>query len=347
MGIKPVYRLLYPSRIVLSLNIKIMNKSNQFIGIDISKDSFDIWFPQEGHFSFENSTKGFRSFCKNLNTSTDWCVMEATGSYYQQLATYLYSKNIIVSVINPLVIKRFIQMKLQRNKTDKSDSKMISMYASEQEIKQWKPQPEYIDQCKLLNSSIEIYYKHSTALKNKLHSLLSQGFTSGSIVRSLKRQIKCIGKEIVLLEQEIEFLIKQNAGQMLTNISSIPGIGMKTAMLLISNTNAFSGFENHKQVSSFFGIAPTERTSGSSIRGRSRISKAGNPAIRINLFLCSFTAYKANPQCRSLYIRLVDKGKSKKLALIAVSNKLLKQAFALAKSGLPFDPEYKYKYTVH
>ena len=237
-------------------------------------------------------------------------------------------------------------MKLQRNKTDKSDCRMIYLYATEQKLKAWEPEPEYINQCKLLNSSIEIYIKQSTALKNKLHSLNSQGLRSGRLVRSLNRQVKSIGKEIDFLEQEIEGLIKQNAGQMLTNISSISGIGKKTAMLLIFNTNAFSNFENHKQLRSFFGISPTERTSGSSIRGKSRISKAGNPAIRISLFLCSFTAYKTNTQCRSLYVRLVDKGKSKKLALVAVSNKLLKQAFAVAKTGLPYDPEYKYKYSV-
>ena len=189
-----------------------------------------------------------------------------------------------MSFVNPMVIKRFIQMKLQRNKTDKSDSKMIYMYATEQELQAWKPEPKYIVQCKLLNSSIEIYFKQSTALKNKLHSLQSQGFTTGSIVRSLRRQLKSITKEIALLEQEIEYLIKQNAGHMLTNISSIPGIGKKTAILLIASTNAFYSFENHKQVSSFFGIAPTERTSGSSIRGMSRISKTGNPAIRVSLF---------------------------------------------------------------
>ncbi len=324
-----------------------MNKGKQFIGIDISKDSFDVWFPDKGHFSFENSNKGFRSLYKELSTTTDWCVMEATGSYYQLLAGYLYSKSILVSVINPLVIKRFIQMKLQRNKTDKSDSKMISLYAMEQEISLWNPHPIYIDQCRLLNSSIDIYNKQSTALKNKLHSIQSQGVTNGIIVKSLKRQIKCVVKEVDLLEQEIESLIKQNAGQMLTNISSIPGIGKKTAILLISNTNAFSSFENHKQVRSFFGLAPTERTSGTSIRGKSRISKAGNPAIRVNLFLCSFSACKTNIQCRLLYNRLVDKGKSKKLALVAVSNKLLKQAFAVAKSGIPFDPEYRFSYRVH
>ena len=324
-----------------------MYKSKQFIGIDISKDSFDAWFPEKGHLCFDNSTKGFRSFNKNLNSSKDWCVMEATGSYYQQLAVYLHSNGITVSVVNPMVVKRFIQMKLQRNKTDKSDCKMIYKYATEQKLQPWEPQPEYINQCKLLNSSIEVYFKQSTALKNKLHSLQSQGYASGNIVRSLNRQIKSIGKEIVLFEQEIECLIKQNAGQMLTNISSIPGIGQKTAMLLISNTNAFSSFDTHKQVRSFFGIAPTERTSGSSIRGRSRISKAGNPAIRVNLFLCSFTACKVNSQCSSLYVRLVDKGKSKKLALVAVSNKLLKQAFAVAKSGIPYDPNYRSRLSIH
>jgi len=90
-----------------------------------------------------------------------------------------------------------------------------------------------------------------------------------------------------------------------------------------------------------FGIAPTERTSGSSIRGKSRISKTGNPAIRISLFLCSFSAFKTNAQCKAPYSRLVNKGKSKKLALIAVSNKILKQAFAVAKSGIPYDSNYR------
>ena len=100
-------------------------------------------------------------------------------------------------------------------------------------------------------------------------------------------------------------------------------------------------FENHRQLSSFFGLSPTERTSGTSIRGRSRISKAGNPKIRNYLFLCSFTASQCNPQCNALYERLAAKGKSKKLALIAVTNKLLKQAFAIAKSGICYDPGYR------
>jgi len=101
--------------------------------------------------------------------------MEATGSYHQLLARYLYDSKVIVSVVNPMVIKRFIQMKLQHNKTDKSDAKMIALYAQQQPLKVWEPDPHYIEQCKILNTNIALYFKQSTALKNKLHSLTSKG----------------------------------------------------------------------------------------------------------------------------------------------------------------------------
>lgn len=316
-----------------------MDKNSEFIGIDVSKDTFDVWSPLFGHRSIENSRKGFREFQK-LVSDNAWCVMESTGSYHQLLARYLNDKQVKVSVVNPLVVKRFIQMKLQHNKTDKSDAKMIALYAQEQPLKVWVPDPEYIEECKVLNTCIALYFKQSTALKNKLHSLESKG-SKGLVLQSLKRQIKQLQKEIRLLESQTESLIKEHEPEMLTNISSISGIGKKTAMMLISNTYAFKTFDNYKQVSAYFGLSPIERTSGSSIRGRSRISKKGNPAVRNHLFMCSFTACEYNPQCKALYERIVAKGKSKKLALIAVCNKLLKQSFAIAKSGIPYDPEYK------
>ena len=316
-----------------------MNKNTKFIGIDISKDTFDVWSEKLGYQKFQNNLAGFKNFIKSISDDA-WCVMEYTGSYYQQLALFLFEKGVNLSVINPLVIKRFIQMKLQHNKTDKSDAHMITLYAQNQSVKRWKPDPKYIEECKALNSTIALYLKQSTALKNMLHSLNSKN-QKGKIVMSLKRQIKQIQKEIILLESRIETTIKENEPEMLTNLTSISGIGKKTALMLISSTNAFNTFENHKQLSAYFGLAPAERTSGTSIKGRSRITKKGNPLIRNHLFLCSFTAYKHNPQCKALYKRIVDKGKSKKLALIAVCNKLLKQAFAVAKSGIPYDPYYK------
>lgn len=126
-----------------------------------------------------------------------------------------------------------------------------------------------------------------------------------------------------------------------TRIKSIPGLGRKTAILLIVATNGFKDFESSKQVSSYFGLAPHERSSGSSVKGKAHIGKNGHPLVRNHLFLCSFTACMYNPQCKALFERIVAKGKSKKLALVAVSNKLIKQAFAIAKSGLYYDENYR------
>lgn len=316
-----------------------MSKNKEFIGIDISKDTFDVWNPEIGHICLANTRKGFKELQEFINKNT-WCVMEATGSYHQQLAQYLYDNKYPVCVLNPMIIKRFIQMKLQHNKTDKSDAKMIALYAQEQSLEVWSPEPLYIQECKILNTTISLYFKQSTALKNKLHSLEYKGI-KGVVFHSLNRQVKQLQKEIKLLENQVEALIKEHESEMLTNISSISGIGRKTAMMLIANTYAFKSFDHYTQVSAYFGLAPIERTSGSSIRGRSRISKKGNPIVRNHLFLCSFTACQYNPQCKALYERIVAKGKSKKLALIAVCNKLLKQSFAIAKSGIPYDPAYR------
>lgn len=317
-----------------------MNKVKHYVGIDISKATFDVFDTKDHHRRYTNDIKGFKSFLRSLEDS-NCCVMEATGCYHQNLAIYLFDNKISVAVLNPLVIKRYTQMKLHHTKTDKSDAQMICSYAQEQTVSLWEPEPDYINECNMLQSAVGLYFKQSTAIKNKLHSLASRGIKTGVLVRSLKRQLKQLNKEIEIVENEMEEIIKEYNQQMYSNIRSIPGVGKKTALLLIASTNGFKSFENHRQLSSFFGLAPTERTSGTSIKGRSRISKAGNPKIRNYLFLCSFTASQCNPQCVALYDRLVAKGKSKKLALIAVANKLLKQSLAIAKSGISYDAEYK------
>ncbi len=316
-----------------------MNKSTIFVGIDISKDTFDIHDGVEGHFQFRNDLKGFALFAKRLKPG-HWCVMEATGCYHQRLAIYLYEMGVHVTVVNPLVIKRFIQMKLNHVKTDRSDAMMICRYGQEQPLALWSPEASYIVDCKRLQSTIRLYFKQRTALKNMFHSLSYSGSAKGKLVRSLRRGIKHLDKEIGLLESEMEAVIRSNEQDLYSRLNTIPGIGRKTAMILIVSTNGFRSFQSAGQVSSFFGLAPNERSSGSSIRGKTRISKIGDPLLRNHLFLCSFTACVHNPQCKALYDRIVAKGKSKKLALIAVCNKLIKQAYGISKSGLDYDRNY-------
>ncbi len=99
-----------------------MNKNKQFLGIDISKDVFDVVDHQDHHHQYSNDQSGFKEFHKIL-TQQSHCVMEVTGSYYQGLANWLHSKSIDVSVVNPLSVKRFIQMRLKTSKTDKADGR--------------------------------------------------------------------------------------------------------------------------------------------------------------------------------------------------------------------------------
>ena len=317
-----------------------MIKNSTILGIDISKDSFEVYGEDTGHVCFDNTQSGFRSFMKILGPDS-WVVMEATGSYHHCLALFLHQKGIAVSVVNPLIIKRFIQMRLNRVKTDKSDARMICQYGQQESLERWKPDPEYMLACKQIHSVMGVYTKQQTALKNKLHSLVSSGRKTGCMVRSLKRQLKALKAEITALQDEMEALIQEHEKDVYTRVQSIPGLGKKTAMLLIVATNGFRDFESSKQIASYLGLAPHERSSGSSIRGRSRIGKNGHPEVRTHLFLCSFTACMYNPQCKALYDRIVAKGKSKKLALIAVSNKLIKQAFGIAKSELYYDENYR------
>lgn len=318
-----------------------MKQVMNYVGIDVSKDVFDVYHPAHGHFQYANDSKGIRKYMAALDNDA-WTVMEATGSYHQNLALSLFEKGFRVSVVNPLQVKRFIQMQLQRNKTDKSDARMLHHYGCYQGVtgmQQWKPEAKVYSESKEILGGIQLLFKQQTALKNKCHSLEHK---KGSVVllRILKRQIRVITKEIQALESSLSTMLTQEEPEMLTQLQSIPGIGKKTATILMAYTGGFRMFGSASQVIAYMGLAPVERRSGSSIRGKSRISKAGDPNVRNHLFMCSFTACVHNPHCKALYERLVAKGKSKKLALIAVCNKLIKQAFAIVQSGLLYDPNY-------
>ena len=317
-----------------------MNKDIKYFGIDISHLVFDVTDSDGNYYQFKNNEFGFKKFTKLLNIESH-CVMEATGYYHYQLAYHLLESVIKVSVENPLAVKRFIQMKLSKIKTDKSDSKLICEYAEQVELKLWQGNSKDEIECLQIARALSVYTKQSTMLKNKLHGEAVLGNPSKGVVRSLKRSLKHLSKEIKMLEDKLLILVKQTHQDLLTRLKTIPGIGPKTAIMLVVLTGGFDRFTSASELCSYAGLTPIIRQSGSSIKGRPRISKIGNQKLRNLLFMCSFNACKYNKACRDLYERIVAKGKSKKLALIAVCNKLLKQAFAIAKSGLIYDDTYK------
>lgn len=316
-----------------------MSKGKNYYGIDVSKDTLDIVNELSEHRIFENNIKGFRELLVWACSEATF-VMEATGAYHNKLAHFVHNKGYSVSVVNPLTIKRFSQMLMRSTKTDKADAQVIQKYAIINSPSLWTPPESYIETCSDLNGILILMLKQRTALKNKRHSLESKGCKEKMAYRCIKQSIDNLSRQIERIEEQMEQHIEENDLELFSQLKSIPGIGTKTAVFLIIITNGFRQFESSKQVSSYLGMSPSIRSSGSSIRGQSRITKTGNGHIRNLLFLSSFTACKYNPACKELFGRITEKGKSKKLALIAVGNKLIKQSFALAKSGKYFDPDH-------
>jgi len=317
-----------------------MNKDKKYFGIDISKDVFDVCDNTNNYYQFKNSISGFKKLLKLLDNNSI-CVLEATGYYHIRLSYFLLENGKGICVINPLKIKRYIQMHLSKIKTDKSDSKMIRNYAEDYHPSLWFGQSKTQQESLQLSRLLSIYTKQSTQLKNKIHGEQVLGIPSKAVINSLNRQLKSLQKEMKALENKLEVKVKSEYQESLTLLKTIPGIGDKTAMMLLVFTDGFHRFQSSKELCSYAGITPIIRQSGSSVKGRPRISKIGNTKLRSLLFLCSFNACKYNAACKALYDRILAKGKSKKLALIAVCNKLLKQAFSIVKNRIPYDDNFR------
>jgi len=316
-----------------------MSKNKEYFGIDVSKDVLDVYDFNGKYHQFKNNHSGFNKLLK-LTSQCSICVMEATGYYHIRLAYFLLENGIGVCVENPLKIKRYIQMNLSKIKTDKSDAKQIYNYAVNQIPDLWKGESKSQQECLQIIRLLSVYTKQNTQLKNKIHGEEVLGTPSKLVLNSLKKQLKNLTNEMKKLENKLNEKVKIDYQKELSLLTSIPGIGNKTALMLIVFTDAFKRFNSAKELCSYAGLTPIIRESGSSVKGKPRISKIGNTKLRNLLFLCSFNACKYNKACKALYDRIVAKGKSKKLALIAVCNKLLKQAFAIVKNGIPYDNNY-------
>ena len=320
---------------------------SKVIGIDISKQTFDVSFREESkllHTIYANDLKGFKKFIASIkNKSGVIVVMEASGPYHVSLSSYLYNKGIKVSVVNPLIIKRFSQMKFYRAKTDKKDSSMIMEYGETEfeSLRIWQPESQGVHSLKQMRTSVELLQKQSRQSKNQLSAFKSSGLLNKEVVDSLKKVIEITEKAIKNLEDQMLVVCKTDYAESLSLLTSIPSIGNKTAMLLIAITDNFNKFEHYKQLIAYVGLAPRVYHSGTSVRGKGHICKMGKSQVRKLLYMCSWTAKYCNKTCREMYERLKTKGKPERVIKVAIANKLLKQAFAVATTKQKYVENYQ------
>ena len=319
----------------------------QYLGIDISKEKFDVALivdiknPEKvKQKNFTNDQTGFDKLGKWLSSRASEPVhvaMEATGSYWEALAEYLYDAGILVSVINPSLIKREAQSWSIRNKTDELDAKTIARFCLSKQPRAWiAPDPdlrELRDMVRHLDNLQSERQRHI----NRLEARCCQ-----TVIESLEQMISVLDKEISLLEDRINKHIdgnprlKKNA-QLL---DSIPGIGEKSIAVLLGELMNLTCFAHSKAVAAYAGLSPKRIESGK-MKGRSRLSKMGNSRLRRALYFPALTAVRYNPIVKALYERLLENGKTKMSAIGACMRKLLVLVYGVLKNGKSFDPAFE------
>jgi len=314
----------------------------KIVGIDVSKDTFDVSYDldtQKVHQVFSNNEKGFSDLLATTSTTFIY-VMEATGPYYYALACYLYQAGCQVSVLNPLVAKRFCQTIIQRAKTDKADASSLRRYGETFELSFWQPAQKGHIEITQLYGNLRRLTKSETALSNQLYAYKTTGELTGPIERMMREELMQISQRIKLIEKLLISKIEELYPDLYEDLLSIPGIGPQSAMLLLVFCKGFKDFDNYKQVIAYLGLSPNVHRSGTSVKGKGHICKKGTVKVRVVLYMAAKSAIRWNKSCKQFYERLRAKGKPYRVAIIAVVNKLIKQAFAIVKSGLSYQVDF-------
>lgn len=324
-------------------------KKNCFIGVDISKDVLDLSLLSNDtnfvHIQVENNIKGFkkmRSFIKENGFKVRDCAlcMEHTGTYGLLFFAWLSKEDILFCVEPGLQIKRSLGM--VRGKNDKVDSERIAeyLYTNKAKLKAYNMPSSRLIKIKQLLTYRDQMVRIKTGLKNSLktHKLYREVSKLDSLEQDLKEHIMQQEARIKNAEKEIVDVLKSdsNLKRNYDLATSVKGIGLITASVMITTTNNFKSFENGRKYACYASMAPFEFTSGSSIRGKSRTSKLGNKKIKTLLCNGANTAIMWDPELKKYYDRKIKEGKDHKLIINAVSCKLINRVFAVIKRQTPY-----------
>ena len=326
-----------------------MKKYSNYLGIDVSKKKLDIsLFNGKTHRLFKTESNEYnsaKSIIENykINNKTTKVIMESTGIYHTKISSAFYDLGYEVVVHNAANIKCFIGATGQQVKTDKSDSKLIAEYGyifNPESIKPKSTEQLQLIECLVLLRQVTI---DKVKNLNRKEAIDNTNFVSKFIINESQKDKKYYDDKIARIWVHIEKIVKLKYNDLFELYTSIPGVGRHIAITIIAYFGKFENFSNSKKVQSFLGTCSSVKESGSSVKGSGRITRRGNSSIRNILYLGSLSARTYNPFAKTLYERLIKKGKSGKLGMVAILNKLIRQLYAIGKSGKKFDSDYLIK----
>lgn len=321
-----------------------------FVGIDVSCDKLDVAWrsgPDWVMRNVANTWPDTQVFAAELSAKLPvcCCIVEYTGTYSSKVALALCEAGVKVSLITPAQSKAFATMKHRTTKNDKSDARLLAEYGAfnAAELRLYTPPAEGQIEFRQLLDTIEQLEKMRQQVRNQRHAYtqLPPKHQQQVILDTYQNTENQLDKQISDLYQTLKSLDchdedLDNTRELMTTVK---GIGEKTANVILAKTNGIKKFQSHKQLAKFAGIAPTEKSSGTSVRGRRSINRSGNASLRKALYCATWSALRGNKACKALFDRLRAKGKPAKVALIAVANLLVRQIFAVVTTQKPFDNE--------
>jgi transposase len=296
---------------------------------------------------FSNTPKGFVLLLAWVKKLTDPSiavrfVMEATGVYHESLAYFLTDQSEEVSIVLPNKISNYFRTLDVKTITDNTASEAIARFGLERKLDRWKRPDPLLKRLRQLTRERDQIVEQRTMAKNHLHAEKAEAEPNDTSVKRINKHILFLDKQEKEVKDEIAVLTKkdQRISHSVEVLTSAPGIGLLTAVTVLAETNGFELIRNKRQLASYAGLDVREKQSGTSVKGKPKISKRGNRYLRKAMHLPALAAIRSNEQFKGVFARLVARHGIKMKAAVAVQRKLLELMYTLYKTNTPYDKDF-------
>lgn len=326
--------------------MEIINKPF-YIGIDVSKSELVISYLDASKPNYwknaklANTVSAIETWLVSFGTESKHFVLEFTGVYSERLIHCLNAQGALFSVVNPLQSRAMSKLLAKTHKNDLQDAKTLSVLGEKMALKAYKMPNNLEKERKETFSALVSLQKQEQQLLSQIHAFDYRVKPNPVALKALNDVLKSVQEAIEQLRDDLtpkkETTEEDQSPHIVDLISSIVGVGKRTAELCVALFGDFKHFTNAKAFVKFIGLSPSEFSSGETVRGKHSITKKGNGKIRSQLFNCARCAIQYNKQCKDFYEKLVKLGKNGKVALTAVMKKLARLIYGVVASNTKYD----------
>jgi transposase len=328
----------------------------QVVGIDVAQKELVVSIgnmDQEAsvriyaYKTFVNNGTGFTAMVLWVKKHTDTdsplrYVMEATGVYHEAVAYFLSDKNYSVSIVMPNKITNFFRTLEIKTVTDKSMSEAIALFGLEKKVDDWVKPRKGFRELRQVTRERDQLIAERTMLKNQLHAEQVEAYPSEQTISRIKIRIEMVNGQLkeTLSETNMAINNDREINQSVKLLTSIPGIGLLTAAVIMAETNGFELIRSKKQLTSYAGLDVKEKESGTSVKGKPRISKRGNRHLRKAMYMPALSAIRHSERYKAIFVRIVSRNGIKMKGAVAIQRKLLEMAYTVYKTKTPYMADY-------